>query len=241
VNRNIQYQTDELARHFSHNRINWSQFYESERVVIDELKLGIRHTLLDIGCGCGGLGLARSDRFNAENYTGVEINALSADAARSMNPRARTLCGDILELNRNELGNEHFDVVFSLSCIDWNVQFPAMFGAVWDRVIPGGSLVATFRLTEALGCNDIARSYQYINFHGIREGERAAYVVLNAGDLARQFLEFGSLEISAFGYWGAPLATAVTPYERLCFWHFQFESESGPTERRTSTCSCLRR
>lgn len=226
VNRNIPYQTDQLVRHFSRNRVRWSQFYESERVIIDELNLGATHAVLDIGCGCGGLGLALRERYGLGNYTGVEINALSAEAARAMNPAARILCGDIVELNRGELRDDRFDVVFSLSCIDWNVQFADMLLAAWDRVLPGGHFVATFRLTEAPGCNDMTRSYQYINFDGVREGECAAYVVLNAKDLSRQLKQFRPAEISAFGYWGTPSVTAITPYERLCFSAFSIRKGS---------------
>ena len=35
MNRNIVYQTEQLARYFSRNRVTWPQFYESERVIID--------------------------------------------------------------------------------------------------------------------------------------------------------------------------------------------------------------
>jgi hypothetical protein len=149
-----------------------------------------------------------------------------------MNPQARILCGDILDLNRNELSNVRFDVVFSLSCVDWNVQFSDMLAAAWDRVAPGGHLFATFRLTEGQGCRDNSRSYQYINFEGIREGERAAYVVVNANDLIRYFIEFNPVEIRAHGYWGAPSITAVTPYERLCFSAFSAKKRLNEIDAR---------
>ncbi len=230
MNQNIAYQTDQLARHFSRNRIRWSQFYESERAIVGQLNLGPGSTVLDIGCGCGGLGLALLEKFGVGNYTGVEINPLAAEAGKAINSRARILCGDILELNRSELLNRHFDVVFSLSCVDWNVQFADMLAAAWDRVVPGGHLVATFRLTVGKGCNDIGRSYQFINFDGIRMGERAAYVVLNAGDLIRQFTQFNAVDIRAFGYWGSPSATAVTPFDRLCFSAFSVRKRTKETE-----------
>ena len=83
---------------------------------------------------------------------------------------------------------EHqFDVVFSLSCVDWNVRFDETLAAAWSFVAPGGYLAATFRLTEGEGCNDIARSYQYINFEGKCEGERASYVVNGARELMRSW------------------------------------------------------
>lgn len=214
---NIAYQTDQLARYFAQNRVTWQQFYESERVIIDQLCLDRHHTILDIGCGCGGLGMALRDRYGVENYTGVEINELAANAGRMMNPEARILCGDILDLSQNTLREKRFNVVFSLSCVDWNIRFSDMLTAAWNHVLPEGCLVATFRLTVEEGCDDIERSYQYINFDGVLEGERASYVVLNAKTLMQQLVSFNTSEINAYGYWGAPSSTAVTPYERLCF------------------------
>lgn len=227
MNQNIAYETDELARYFAQNRVKWAQFYESERAIISRLGIGHRDTILDIGCGCGGLGLALRDQFAAENYTGVEINRQAAEAARAMNPKAHILCGDILDLRHGELDARRFDVVFSLSCVDWNVQFLDMLNAAWGFVVPGGHLVATFRLIDAEGCNDFDRSYQYINFDGIRAGERASYVVLNAKSVIQNLLSFDPGEISAYGYWGAPSASAVTPYERLCFSAFSIRKRSG--------------
>lgn len=217
---NIAYRTDRLVRYFTQNRIAWLQFYESERVIVEALGLDPHHTVLDIGCGCGGLGLALRERFGVLAYTGVEINGAAAEAGRAMNPQARILCGDILDLNRGELQDRHFDVVFSLSCIDWNVQFAEMLEAAWSRVAPGGHLVATFRLTDAEGCNDMEQSYQFINYEGVREGERAAYVVLNSKQLIRTLADFDPAAISAYGYWGPPSSSAVTPYTRLCFCAF---------------------
>jgi SAM-dependent methyltransferase len=220
MNRNIAYQTDRLAHYFSRNRVTWSQFYESERVIIDGLSLDARRSVLDIGCGCGGLGLALDERYGVVNYTGVEINPSAAEVARRMNPRAQILCGDILQLSGVELAQRQFDVVFSLSCVDWNVQFADMLAAAWSHVVSGGYLVATFRLSDRGGCIDMTQSYQYINFDGAREGERAAYVVLNARDLMQTIIGFDPAEINAYGYWGEPSKTAVTPYERLCFCAF---------------------
>jgi SAM-dependent methyltransferase len=217
MTKNIAYRSEALARHFTRHRIAWDDFYESERVVIDRLRLGPHHTVLDVGCGCGGLGLALRDRFGTNDYTGVEINRPAADAARAMNPEARIVCGDILDVSAGALAGCEFDVVFSLSCVDWNVCFVEMLAAAWRHVRPGGNLVATFRLTTAVGCDDITRSYQHIDCERRDDGERAAYVVLNASALMNRLRALDAVRITGYGYWGAPSPTAVTPYERLCF------------------------
>ena len=217
MQRNITYQTEHLARYFTQHRVEWAQFYPSERSILERLHLERNLSVLDVGCGCGGLGLALRERFGVEKYSGVEINALAAGAGRALNPAARIFCGDILDISKNELAGQLFDVAVSLSCVDWNVQFSEMLRAAWSHVRPGGHLVSTFRLTREQGCDDIARSYQFINVDGVCEGERAPYVVLNATDLMVQLSSFQPSEIMASGYWGAPSATAVTPYEQLCF------------------------
>ena len=217
LERNIPYQTDELARYFVRNRVAWPQFYESERVIIGKLNLDRHRTILDIGCGCGGLGLALREQFGVQEYTGVEINPQAVEAGRTLNPQACIFSGDILDLSKRELRERQFDVVFSLSCVDWNVRFDDMLAAAWSFVLPGGYLVATFRLTDADGCSDIGRSFQYINYDGIRAGECAPYVVINARSLMQRLHGFHPSEINAYGYWGVPSRTAVTPYERLCF------------------------
>jgi SAM-dependent methyltransferase len=223
---NIVYKTDKLVQYFAHNRVKWEQFYESERKLIEQLQLNNNQTVLDIGCGCGGLGLALRERFSIENYNGVEINALAAEAGKKMNPDAKILSGDILNLSQNVLLNKQFDVVFSLSCIDWNVRFSDMLAAAWEHVKPGGYFVATFRLTNEKGCNDINKSYQYINYEENKEGELASYVVLNAESLLQELNMFNPSEIRAYGYWGAPSVTAITPYEQLCFAAFSIQKRN---------------
>ena len=174
MNKSIAYQTNQLARYFALHRVSWSQFYESERNIINRLELGARHSILDIGCGCGGLGLALRDEFGVQKYTGVEINSLAAEKAENLNPKASIFCGDFLDLRENVLRDTDFNVVFSLSCFDWNIKFSDMLAAAWDHVQPGGNLVATFRLTTDAGCDDMKQSYQYINFDGKMEGECAS-------------------------------------------------------------------
>lgn len=215
MSNNISYQTDKIAQFFSVNRVNWSQFYESEKKIINELQLKPDDQVLDIGCGCGGLGLALKEEFNVRKYTGVEINTLAATAARQLNSDANIFIGDILDLE--VLRGKTYDVVFSLSCIDWNVEFSKMLNASWEHVNPGGHMVATFRLTTEQGCADASKSYQFINYDGLMEGEKAAYVVLNIDSMLNQIMQFNPVKIKAFGYWGPPSVTAVTPYDRLCF------------------------
>jgi SAM-dependent methyltransferase len=230
VTENIHYETRAIAEFFSQHRVRWTDFYESERRIIAELGLGPKSSILDIGCGCGGLGLALREQFGVESYTGVEINEPAAETGRALNPRATILCGDVLDLTSGALKGRAFSAVFSLSCLDWNVRFADMLHAAWSHVAPGGHLVATFRLTDEPGCEDFERSRQYINYEERLEGELAPYVVLNAGDLMDQLRALAPSEVRAFGYWGPPSKTAVTPYEKLCFAAFSVRKRAVDDE-----------
>ena len=117
--------------------------------------------------------------------------------------------------------------------MDWNVEFDEMLAPAWDFVAPGGSLMSTFRLTNKESCKDISVSYQYINFDGIMEGERANYVVLNAKDIVKQLTDLNPKEISAYGYQGAPSETSVTPYDNICFSAFVLVKKYKDNDSRT--------
>jgi SAM-dependent methyltransferase len=214
---NIAYTTPAIEAFYREHRVRWEQFYESERVVLAELGLSAASCVLDIGCGCGGLGLALRERFGVTDYTGVEINGRAAETARRMNPHGRFICGDILNVGPQQLRAASFDLVVSLSCIDWNLQFEQMLADAYRYVRPGGYFLASFRLTPADSLVDIRKSYQYINFEGRREGEVAPYVVLNVGTLLRELLALAPARIRGFGYWGSPSATAVTVLGRVGF------------------------
>jgi SAM-dependent methyltransferase len=227
MNKNIAYKTDKLAHYFTHHRVSWPQFYESERNIINKLELGPSDSILDIGCGCGGLGLALNDEFGTQKYSGVEINSLAAEKAAILNPKARIFCGDFLDLREISLRDKHFNVVFSLSCFDWNIKFSEMLSSAWEHVKPNGNLIATFRLTTDVGCDDMKQSYQYINFDGKMEGECASYVVLNGAELIHKIIDLNPAEIIADGYYGRPSASAVTPYETLCFCAFSIRKRNN--------------
>ena len=234
MNRNLKYQTEEISQYFSRNRIHWDQFYDSEKTIISGLGLTKEKSVLDIGCGCGGLGLALREKFQLTEYTGVEINNLATQVGRELNPEAQILSGDFLEISKTEIQGKKYNYVFSLSCFDWNIEFNQMLEAAWDHVAPGGELVATFRIVNEKGCDDFKESFQYINYDGQLSGEKAAYLVLNATDLLNKLMSLQPARITSYGYFGTPSRTACTPYKKICFAAFSImkpemniESEIG--------------
>ena len=48
--------------------------------------------------------------------------------------------------------------------------------------------------------------------------------IRNVNDIFNEILAFNPLGISAYGYWGTPSDTAVTPCETLCFSAFSSSS-----------------
>ncbi len=225
---NIEYKTPAIEAFYREHRTRWDQFYESERVVFEKLNLNAGSTVLDLGCGCGGLGLALRERFGVVRYTGVEINQQAAATAKAMNSAGQFLCADILALAPRELTEASFDTVVSLSCIDWNVLFDQMLAKAYRYVKAGGNFVASFRLTASESLMDRQRSYQYINFEGRKEGEVAPYVILNIDALLRHLSALAPARISGFGYWGSPSASAVTPLARVCFAVIAVQKGVGP-------------
>jgi hypothetical protein len=63
----------------------------------------------------------------------------------------------------------------------------------------------------------MSRSYQYINFDGRREGEKAPYVVLNGRELVARLESLSPAALQGYGYWGVPSGTTSTPFEQVVF------------------------
>lgn len=214
---NIRYTAGDIEQFYREHRVTWEQFYESERVMFERLGLNAESTVLDLGCGCGGLGLALKERFGVTDYTGVEINEQATETGRVLYPEACMINADVLAIPADVLPHEQFDVVVSLSCIDWNLRFLDMLETAYSYVKPGGWFLSSFRLTTEATSNDIQQSWQYINFDGKKEGEIAPYVVMNARELIELLRSLQHDTIAAYGYWGNPSTTAETPHEKICF------------------------
>ncbi|UOG54017.1 bifunctional 2-polyprenyl-6-hydroxyphenol methylase/3-demethylubiquinol 3-O-methyltransferase UbiG [Leptospira noguchii] len=169
--KNIKYINENIGKYFRENRVRWDQFYESEKKVIETVWPKKNPKVLDIGCGCAGLGLALKERFGHKGYIGIEINPQAASIGKELYPEAVIIEEDFLLLNNPMIRENDFDIVFSLSCIDWQLNFQAMLQKAWSMVKEGGIFIASFRVTTQKTINDIQKSYQYINYEGIQEGE----------------------------------------------------------------------
>ena len=217
ANSNQNYKSPQISQFYKQNRCSWAELYNSERSVFSGFKSLKGATILDLGCGCGGLGRALSEKFEGFSYTGIEINQQAVDTAKSIFPPGTFVCSDILDLD--DRYSEAFSLVISLSCIDWNVEVLPMLTKAWSFVSPGGSLLLSVRMTEqSPSLMDINQSYQYINFSGSCQGEIAQYTVFNKDELIQLLSNLDSCSvIEGNGYPGAPSKTAVTPFEMIIF------------------------
>ena len=221
MSENIKYASKQISEFYSNHRQGWDEFYPSEKRAFekaagDKKMLG---DLLDAGCACGGLGSALSEKFTLNSYTGIDINEEAikwANKYRKLSGPARFISGDII---KEEL-NDQYDTVVSLSCADWNIETARIINTCWKSLKRKGYFVITLRLTTAQGVNDIKKSYQYINYSEKEENpDIANYVVFSFRDALKiiKGLSPSPELIGAYGYWGRPSPTAVTPFDKLVF------------------------
>ena len=220
-NKNIHYNTKEILEFYSARRRRWDEFYPSERWVFEEIVRQKRTLgdILDVGCACGGLGAALDEKAILDSYTGIDIHKGAiewANREQKLNVPSSFIAGDILELDLDK----RYDTVISLSCADWNIETDKIINTCWERVRPGGYFIISLRLTPGEGINDITRSYQRIEFSGRgKKAEIANYVVFNFGEIVGMIkgLEPSPDVIGAYGYWGRPSPTTVTPFNQVVF------------------------
>ena len=213
MSQNIHYTADDISEFYKQNRLSWNQFYPSEKKVLEHINPNEKSKVLDIGCGSGGLGMALKERFNINNYTGIEINKKADEEAKMLSKNGKFICGDFLDLSAN-LGD--FNLVCSLSCIDWNIEFESMLEEAWNHVSNKGNLLISLRLTKDYTINEIKRSYQHINFGGRKTGEIAPYVVIEINDWLSHIKKMSNLEsVYGYGYYGKPSDSAVTPFNKF--------------------------
>ena len=213
--KNISYRSIDISDYFSKNRISFDSFYESEKEILSSVDWFDGISVLDVGCGCGGLGLALNKKFGVFDYTGVDIHSESIKIAKDTN----AIVGFSFENSdfmKFDVGQRYFDVVTSLSCVDWNLETDAMINKCWSVVKPGGAFIATFRLAQNSKSND-RESYQYINYNGKKKGELAPYVILSYEDIFKLGKKFNASKVKMSGYFRKPSEVAVTSHDELFF------------------------
>jgi len=207
-----------ISNYFSFNRQSFEEFYPSERKTIEFVMSNLNaseKTILDVGCACGGLYNALKEAYNI-NYTGIDIIDESIIVAKNKFPECDFICGDISNIQIQK----QFDIVFSLSCIDWNLgkgSFEKLFEKLYSFVKDKGYLIISLRIS----CDDKLKnddSFQYINFNGEKVGEKVQYGILGMTDLISVLNNSKYLsKVYVNGYEGNPSVNAVTKHKKLLF------------------------
>jgi trans-aconitate methyltransferase len=199
---NIAYRSDTIANHYQSSRICWDQFYPSERHVIEQINPTPDCRVLDMGCACGGLGLALKERFGISNYTGIDINPQAIAQAHTMHPDGTFICADFLTIADSY--TDSADLAFSLSCADWNVHTTPLLRALLNTVRVGGKMVFSCRLTNQPDLQEPLQGRQAVVFDSTTQAtEFAPYKVYSLSQIQRIFRQLGPLsDVYGFGYWG---------------------------------------
>ena len=231
--KNIEYLSEQISEYYQNNRMSYDDFYPSEKIIIESIFSKDKSlSVLDIGCACGGLGKALSDTFNILHYIGIDINKEAISWAKKnniLNIPHKYIADDILNIDIKEA-----DVVFSLSCADWNIETDAIIQKSWRSVKMGGVLIMSLRLTKDISINNISKSYQYIDFFNKKDKkEKANYVIYNINDALKIFDKLTPLPsiVNAYGYYGLPSKSAIIPYDKLLFAVFAIRKEESNATR----------
>lgn len=227
---NIVYKSNGFSEYYSVNRHVWNEFYDSERTIMERVMDAYLEpfSVLDVGCGCGGLGEALDDRYTLSFYKGIDINKPNIECAK-MKTSSRILCTHEFECVDIAQAKEKrkYDVVISFSCVDFNADVDGMIAQCWKMVADKGHFIFSARLTNESGIDDIRKSYQRISMQD-GDNEVANYVVFNCSDLLKRISGWNNVEkVEGYGYWGIPSSTAVTNYNRLCFSVFDVKKGCG--------------
>lgn len=207
--------------------MKWEEFYPSEKKILTKImdRYDQGFELLDAGCGCGGLGKALSENFNMKYYAGVDCNKKEIDYAKEHNQLPvphQYICEDIAKYK----DARRYDIVVSLSCIDFNIDVQGMLESCWEKVKGGGYLITSVRLTKHKTINDIKKAFQKL------EGDEVAnYVVFNIDDFVKMILGLRDNPadlVEAFGYWHEPAEGTVIEYDKLCM--SVFAIRKAPTD-----------
>lgn len=235
------YNSDELFNYYTNHRTSWDELYPTEKQSFERLRLlsnGRLEKILDVGCACGGLAKALAEKFQIDEYVGIDISSsMIAGASQlcSCLPFAHHfIVGDVIE--NNDLKNERFDLVTSLSCADWNANTEQIITRCWNYVKSGGYFLISLRLTTEKGCHDIKNSYQYVWFDHNKpipdDTPVTSYVVFNVeealGNIKNIFPRVS--HVISYGAWHEPSFSARTPFTKLFFSVFlvrKGESNSG--------------
>lgn len=202
---NIKYTSDELSLFYKSNRIGWGSLYPSEKFILEKINIDSTAQVLDMGCACGGLGVALEEQYDLNYYHGVDINLKCIEYAKKICPWGEFENADFLDVYKQY--STDYDIGVSLSCADWNVDTKEMLEALFSRIKPGGKLIFSCRLTnEVIGDSGVVVGRQRICWGEGADPENiefAPYKVFTLKSVLNLLLSIGFVsKVDGYGYWG---------------------------------------
>lgn len=226
---NLFYKTNNLFNFYSHHRIGWESLYPSEKIVFEHIPIDKEMKVIDLGCACGGLGVAFKDKFGITDYTGIDINGKCITAARTICPWGNFHSADFLSV-ADKLPKD-YDIACSLSAADWNNATEELLKALFTRLKPGGNLIFSCRITNDSNVKTCFETRQHIVFNDdspSSKPEYAPYKVYNLQTILQLILDLGKISsIYGYGYWGKiPNSVESIPWDKVFYIVFAITSAS---------------
>jgi SAM-dependent methyltransferase len=202
---NVSYASQALVKYYQGLRRHWDEFYLSERKVFEHVAPTADTRVLDMGCGCAGLGTALRERFGINSYTGVDINPYCITEAISRCSWGTFHLGDFLEV-QSQLDMQ-FDLAVSLSCADWNVRTLELWSCLFQKVKSKGHFVFSCRLSNSSAVQNYVDGVQKFSWPiGSTQPEAtesASYKVFSLDSILTMLTALQSVKrIYMYGYWG---------------------------------------
>jgi 2-polyprenyl-3-methyl-5-hydroxy-6-metoxy-1,4-benzoquinol methylase len=179
--------------------------YSNERVQAQTFGLALEAAgpirtkrCLDVGCGWGHFCCAL-DALGASSVTGLDIVPEMIAHHQREYPHIRWICGGLNEDDVSR-GLDSCDVAFLLEVLQY-LPFPNALRAVWNRVLPGGRVVA---VVPNANCSIVSRTRE-------RFGNR--YAPLTVAPIAAELATWPDLESVWYRGWSFGGDQQLVPYE----------------------------
>jgi cyclopropane-fatty-acyl-phospholipid synthase len=146
--------------------------HEKHDLVCRKLGLKPGMTLLDVGCGWGGMVMHAAQHYGVR-VIGVTLSAKQAEwGQKAIAEAGLTETAEIRHLDYRDVPEEQFDAISSIGLTEHigQAQLPSYFGNLYARLKPGGRLL-NHCITRPNNLEPAIREKQFINRYIFPDGE----------------------------------------------------------------------
>jgi ubiquinone/menaquinone biosynthesis C-methylase UbiE len=185
-----------IIKHIGDTRANFNQLYKGEKYLISKF-IKNNDTVLDIGCGQGGLCHILNKKFKKIKYTGIDFNKKMIDLAKSNFSDGKFYY--FKKKNYYKFFKKKFDVVIIFGILHLNSN--------WDKILLNASKVSKraiiFDHRIELKINNNKNFYLDLDFENRNKKFRINYFLLKKNYL-ENFIKFKmkKLNVNKFYYTG---------------------------------------